>query len=55
MSCMTQLVSRPHLRGAACLYKGPGMIIPSLKCVAWNARIVVVGFAAGSIEKVCEQ
>jgi NADPH2:quinone reductase len=29
-----------------------GMIIPSLKCVAWNSRIVVVGFAAGTIEKV---
>lgn len=29
-----------------------GMILPSLKCVAWNARIVVVGFAAGSIEKI---
>jgi len=29
-----------------------GMIIPSLKCVAWNARLVVVGFAAGTIEKI---
>jgi NADPH2:quinone reductase len=28
------------------------MIIPSLKCVAWNSRIVVVGFAAGTIEKI---
>jgi len=28
------------------------MIIPSLKCVAWNARLVVVGFAAGTIEKI---
>ena len=28
------------------------MIIPSLKCVAWNARLVVVGFAGGTIEKV---
>jgi hypothetical protein len=28
------------------------MIVPSLKCVAWGARIVVVGFAAGTIEKV---
>lgn len=29
-----------------------GLLIPSLKCVAWNARLVVVGFAGGSIEKV---
>jgi len=28
------------------------MIIPSLKCVAWNARLLVVGFAAGTIENV---
>ena len=33
---------------------GIGMIMPSLKCVTWNARIVVVGFAAGTIEKVSE-
>jgi len=29
-----------------------GMIDASLKCVAWNARLLVIGFAAGSIEKV---
>lgn len=29
-----------------------GMIVPSLKCVNFNARILVVGFAAGTIEKV---
>lgn len=28
------------------------MIIPSLKVIAWNGRIVVVGFAAGQIEKI---
>lgn len=28
------------------------MILPSLKCVAWNSRLVVVGFAAGTIEKI---
>ncbi|KKK22528.1 alcohol dehydrogenase, zinc-containing [Aspergillus ochraceoroseus] len=28
------------------------MIEASLKCVAWNARLLVVGFAAGTIEKV---
>lgn len=29
-----------------------GLLVPSLKCVAWNARLVVVGFAGGTIEKV---
>ncbi|KMQ43006.1 alcohol dehydrogenase [Trichophyton rubrum] len=29
-----------------------GMIEQSLKCVAWNARLLVIGFAAGQIEKV---
>ena len=29
-----------------------GMLIPSLKCVNWGARLLVVGFAAGQIEKV---
>lgn len=28
------------------------MIIPSLKVIAWNGRIVVVGFAGGNIEKI---
>jgi hypothetical protein len=30
----------------------PLKLIPSLRCVAWNARLVVVGFAGGTIEKV---
>jgi len=38
--------------GVDVVYDPVGMIIPSLKCVAWDARIVVVGFAAGTIEKV---
>lgn len=29
-----------------------GKLIPSLKCVHWGARLVVVGFASGPIEKV---
>jgi NADPH2:quinone reductase len=29
-----------------------GKLIPSLKCVNWGARLVVVGFASGPIEKV---
>lgn len=28
------------------------MIDASLKCVAWNARLLVIGFAGGRIEKV---
>jgi NADPH:quinone reductase-like Zn-dependent oxidoreductase len=29
-----------------------GMVDRSLKCIAWNGRIVVIGFAAGAIEKI---
>lgn len=29
-----------------------GMIDPSIKCIAWNGRLLVIGFAGGSIEKV---
>ena len=29
-----------------------GLIVPSLKCVRWKARVIVVGFAAGTIEKI---
>lgn len=39
-------------KGANVIYDPVGMILPSLKCIAWNGRAVVVGFAAGSIEKV---
>ncbi|KAK8864260.1 hypothetical protein IAR55_001506 [Kwoniella newhampshirensis] len=39
-------------KGADVVFDPVGMIIPSLKCVAWNARLVVVGFAAGSIENI---
>lgn len=28
------------------------MIDPSMKCIAWNGRLLVIGFAGGSIEKV---
>ncbi|KAK4055008.1 hypothetical protein OIO90_003349 [Microbotryomycetes sp. JL221] len=38
--------------GADVVYDPVGMLVPSLKCIAWNGRLVVVGFAAGSIEKV---
>jgi NADPH:quinone reductase-like Zn-dependent oxidoreductase len=29
-----------------------GLVDKSLKCIAWNGRIVIIGFAAGSIEKI---
>ncbi|UZJ52378.1 hypothetical protein CBS101457_001698 [Exobasidium rhododendri] len=38
--------------GVDVVYDPVGMIIPSLKFIKWNGRIVVVGFAAGTIEKV---
>lgn len=39
-------------KGANVIYDPVGMIIPSLKCIAWNGRALVVGFAGGNIEKV---
>lgn len=38
--------------GVDIVYDPVGMIDQSLKCVAWNARLLVIGFAAGNIEKV---
>lgn len=38
--------------GVDIVYDPVGLIDQSLKCVAWNARLLVIGFAAGSIEKV---
>jgi NADPH2:quinone reductase len=38
--------------GVDIVYDPVGMIDASLKCVAWNARLLVIGFAAGTIEKV---
>ncbi|KAJ2743367.1 hypothetical protein GGI20_003803 [Coemansia sp. BCRC 34301] len=39
-------------RGVDVVYDPVGLVEKSLKCVAWNGRIVVVGFAAGAVEKV---
>ncbi|KAJ1897386.1 hypothetical protein LPJ66_003403 [Kickxella alabastrina] len=38
--------------GANVVFDPVGLVEKSLKCVAWNGRVVVVGFAAGSIEKI---
>lgn len=39
-------------RGVDVVYDPVGLLVPSLKCVAWNARLLVVGFAGGTIEKI---
>ncbi|GAA5936321.1 NADPH:quinone oxidoreductase family protein [Sporobolomyces koalae] len=45
-----QKITEGH--GADIVYDPVGLVVPSLKCIAWNGRIVVVGFAGGSIEKI---
>ncbi|EJT80827.1 alcohol dehydrogenase [Gaeumannomyces tritici R3-111a-1] len=42
----------PKGRGVDIVYDPVGMVDKSTKCVAWNGRILVVGFAAGTIEKL---
>ncbi|KAI0837094.1 hypothetical protein F5Y06DRAFT_91875 [Hypoxylon sp. FL0890] len=42
----------PKGRGVDIVYDPVGMVDKSTKCIAWNGRILVVGFAAGQIEKV---
>ncbi|KAJ2783998.1 hypothetical protein H4R18_001390 [Coemansia javaensis] len=38
--------------GADVVIDPVGLVEKSLRCAAWNARVVVVGFAAGAIEKI---
>ncbi|MCJ1405420.1 hypothetical protein MMC11_008648 [Xylographa trunciseda] len=42
----------PRGKGVDIVFDPVGMVEKSLRCTAWNGRIVVVGFAAGTIEKV---
>lgn len=42
----------PKNRGVDIVYDPVGMIDKSTKCIAWNGRLLVIGFAAGQIEKV---
>lgn len=42
----------PKGRGVDIVYDPVGLVDKSTKCIAWNGRILVVGFAAGTIEKV---
>ncbi|KAL7411138.1 hypothetical protein BDY24DRAFT_365123 [Mrakia frigida] len=39
-------------KGVDVVFDPVGMLIPSLKVAAWKCRLVVVGFAAGTIEKI---
>ncbi|KAJ9620408.1 uncharacterized protein PV06_03011 [Exophiala oligosperma] len=38
--------------GVDVVYDPVGMIDASMKCIAWNGRLLVIGFAGGNIEKV---
>ncbi|KAK3180877.1 hypothetical protein K4F52_007835 [Lecanicillium sp. MT-2017a] len=42
----------PGKKGVDIVYDPVGLVDKSTKCTAWNGRILIVGFAAGSIEKV---
>ncbi|KAK4227253.1 thioredoxin reductase [Podospora fimiseda] len=42
----------PKGRGVDIVYDPVGMVDKSTKCTAWNGRILIIGFAAGTIEKV---
>ncbi|KAK6520353.1 hypothetical protein TWF506_000625 [Arthrobotrys conoides] len=39
-------------RGVDVIYDPVGLVDLSMKCINWNGRILVVGFAAGTIERV---
>ena len=42
----------PDGRGVDIVYDSVGLTALSTKCIAWNGRLVVVGFAGGELEKV---
>ncbi|KAI9771149.1 MAG: hypothetical protein M1840_002500 [Geoglossum simile] len=42
----------PSSRGVDVVFDPVGLLNPSLTCSAWNARLLVIGFASGTIEKV---
>jgi NADPH:quinone reductase len=42
----------PNGRGVDIVYDPVGLIAQSMKCAAWNGRLLVIGFAAGDIEKM---
>lgn len=42
----------PNERGVDIVYDPVGLIDKSTKCIAWNGRLLVIGFTGGPIEKV---
>lgn len=42
----------PRGKGVDIVFDPVGMVEKSLKCTAWNGRVLIIGFAAGNIEKV---
>ncbi|KAL7780355.1 hypothetical protein CFE70_010377 [Pyrenophora teres f. teres 0-1] len=42
----------PKGRGVDIVYDPVGLIDKSMKCIAWNGRLLVIGFAGGPIEKI---
>ena len=42
----------PDKRGVDVVLDPLGLILRSLKCTRWDGRLVVIGFAAGEIEKI---
>ncbi|KAF2638248.1 NAD(P)-binding protein [Massarina eburnea CBS 473.64] len=42
----------PKGRGVDIVYDPVGLVAQSMKCTAWNGRLLVIGFAAGEIEKI---
>lgn len=42
----------PEKRGVDIVYDPVGLIDKSTKCIRWNGRLLVVGFAGGPIEKI---
>jgi len=42
----------PKGRGVDIVYDPVGLLAQSMKCTAWNGRLLVVGFAGGDIEKL---
>lgn len=42
----------PNKKGVDIVFDPVGLVNASLKCVGWNGRIVVIGFASGTIDSV---
>lgn len=42
----------PGGKGVDIVYDPVGLLAQSLKCTAWNGRLLVIGFAGGDIEKL---